>query len=129
MFSVLFHKKMASSVRCCPEKPHKPRGSDIGSQMKLSAIFDTVVKIFSCLLYSQIEKKLFINADTAFVSMIFSNWKDAACEEISDMRGYICYKEACVKVIILPSTIHTSSLSLQHKVECMQREVAVFFRI
>ena len=120
---------------CIPEKPHQRRGFDQCSQKKLSALFDTVVNktTYSVASYIARSKRSFYNADTAFISIGFSNWKGAAKKfPIHEAIRYVNYKEACLKVIILPSTIHQllpASQPLQHKVECMQREVAVFFRI
>ena len=60
-----------------------------------------------CLL-AKSEKKLLwsSNADTAFISRDFSNWKDST-KKFPIHEATICHKEACLKVIILPSTTCT----------------------
>ena len=59
-------------------------------------------------LLARSDKKLlwFSNADTAFISRGFSNWKGAT-KKVPIHEAMICHKEACLKVIILPSTTCT----------------------
>ena len=93
---------------CIPEKPHQPnRGFDQCSQKKLSALFDTAVKTmaYSVASYIAESKRSFYGIlmliHAAFISIGFSNWKDAAKKFPID-EPTICHKEACLKVIILP---------------------------
>ena len=138
---------MASSsaiASCTPDKPHQPRGfpfpkleygkTNVAKRSFQPSWFDKWPWLHYCeendsvvchiSLLAKSEKKLLwsSNADTAFISRGFSNWKDAT-KKFPIHEGTICHKEACLKVIILPSTTPdiASSLSLQHQVECKER--------
>ena len=70
------------------------------------------------------EKKLnwSNNAEAAFISEGFSNWKNATIK-FSSHEGGRCHKEAVLKLISLPSTTKDIgvSLSQQHMKEKMER--------
>lgn len=62
------------------------------------------------------------NADAAFITKGFSNWKDATVKfGIHDSSK--CHKEAVLKIVTLPSTTSNvaESLSLQLKKEKLDR--------
>ena len=63
-----------------------------------------------------------MNADAAFITRGFSNWKDATVKfNIHDSSK--CHKEAVLKIITLPSTTMNvaESLYAQHKQEKQDR--------
>ena len=81
------------------------------------------VLCFTCAKASS-EKKLnwSNNAEAAFISESFSNWKHATIK-FSSHEGSRCHKEAVLKLILLPSTTKDigESLSQQHMKEKMER--------
>ena len=74
------------------------------------------VLCFICM-KANIENKLQASssADGAFVTSVFSNWKDA-CVKFDNHQTSSCHKEAVLKVIKLVSTTTdvAESLSVQH---------------
>ena len=120
---------MASSsaiASCIPDKPHQPRGvpfpkRDYGETNVAKRSFqpswfdkwpwlhyceenDCVHVVCHTCLLAKSEKKLLwsSNADTAFISRGFTNWKDAT-KKFPIHEATIYHKEACLKIIILPS--------------------------
>ena len=122
---------------CIPDKPHQPRGfpfpkrengkTNVAKRSFQPSWFeenDSVV-CHTCLL-AKSEKKLLwsSNADTAFISRGFSNWKDAR-KKFPIHEATICSKEACLKVIHHFS-IRYRFQPLLATPSSMQREAAVF---
>ena len=141
---------MASSsaiASCTPDKPHQPRGfpfpkreygkTNVAKRFFQPSWFDKwpwlhyceendSVVCHTCLL-AKSEKKLLWSS---IMLTLRSYQEDLAIGRtpqrnliIPIHEGTICHKEACLKVIILPSTTPdiASSLSLQHQVECKER--------
>lgn len=73
---------------------------------------------------ASLEKKLnwSNNAEAAFISKGFSNWKNATVK-FDAHDGSKCHKEALMKILVLPSTTTNVSelLSQQHKKEMLER--------
>ena len=135
---------MAMSSIDLPEQPHQPRTfpfpkREFGKKTVVKRCFQPswsekwpwlhyveekdVVLCFTCA-RACAEKKLqwSANADLAFMTKGFSNWKDATgkfCIHASSK----CHKEAVLKMVTLPSTTMdvVESLSAQHQREKLER--------
>ena len=83
---------------------------------------DSVV-CFTCF-RAKMEKKLqwSSNADIAFISRGFCNWKDATVKFAAHQASK-CHKEAILKVVTIPATMLdvAESLSVQHQREKLER--------
>ena len=83
-------------------------------------------------LRAKTEKKLTwsANGDTSFVSKGFTNWKDATLK-FPLHETLNSHKEACLKVITLPSetTDIACLLSMQHQKDCVQRRHKILSNI
>lgn len=75
--------------------------------------FKDVVYCFTCLMANK-EGKLqwSANAEQAFITRGFSNWKDAAVKYANHEESK-CHKEAVLKVITLPATIRDVAEAFQ----------------
>jgi hypothetical protein len=73
---------------------------------------------------AKVENKLnwASNADEAFISKGFSNWKDASVK-FANHESSNCHKEAVLKVVTLPAVTRdvAESLSEQHRQDKLER--------
>lgn len=124
-----------------PDKPHQPGNTylfphrEFGKKVVVKRSFQSswfsrwpwlhysedkdVVYCHTCMKANTEKKLQASNADLAFISKGFSNWKDA-CVKFNIHQDTNCHKEAVLKVFTIPATMPNVSecLSRQHQVEC-----------
>ena len=115
---------MATSVKTVPNEVFNQDGSTSGLVSITVKVMTLYFGMLSCI-KTNAQKKLqwSLNAESAFISTGFTNWKKAS-EGFSSHGASMCHKEAVMLIITLPATTLNiaTCLSNEHQREQLENQ-------